>query len=571
MHEHRQFPSSWRGLMVAALLVFVAGCLPETQRIASVPANLTASGGVGTITLTWSASAGASGYSVKRATTSGGPYAPLGSTSALSYIDSAVTGGTVYFYAVSSLAPDGESGLSLPASATTVVAPGTPVNVVATAGNAQASLSWSASAGATGYRVKRATTSGGPYMHIATPTVTSYTDTALTNGTMYFYVVSAVNLAGESGDSLQTNTVPDIQNPPPTVFGTWTDVTPQGVDLVSPLCSNFGARTIQANPARPSDLYVLFDCQGIWRSTDHGATWSGPINTGTNGAIVRDCSGGLAIPRSTAASPPVIYASCIRGSAVGVWKSLDGGVNWSRLTVISSGVNQSYDTPVVDPYDPAHVLMIGHEFATPTNYLVQTFDGGQTWSSVPVPDGMYQAGRSPIIFFIDTGVASSTRGTWLWIGDAAGGAFGTWRTTNAGVAWNRVDSNEHTGGAQIYQPDNGGVLYMTGSYSALGAGVLRSRDYGATWSHVGMNNIQTAVFGTSKNVYGMVGGPVGPGGTIGPNFQVAAQPGTGGWVEPATPAGLTQGPGQIAVVNDGTSNILVGAMWNKGIWRYVEP
>ncbi|MBA3569685.1 MAG: fibronectin type III domain-containing protein, partial [Pyrinomonadaceae bacterium] len=64
---------------------------------------------------------------------------------------------------------------------------------------AQVSLSWASSAGATSYNIKRATTSGGPYATIATGiTATSYTDTGLTNGTTYFYVVSAVNANGES-------------------------------------------------------------------------------------------------------------------------------------------------------------------------------------------------------------------------------------------------------------------------------------------------------------------------------------------------------------------------------------
>jgi hypothetical protein len=79
------------------------------------------------------------------------------------------------------------------------------------------------------------------------------------------------------------------------------------------------------------------------------------------------------------------------------------------------------------------------------------------------------------------------------------------------------------------------------------------------------------VFGTSKNVYAMFGYPVGPGGTTDPSMQTAAQPGTGSWVQPGTPSSLVQGPAQVAVLNDGTHNILVGAMWNSGVWRYVEP
>src|SRR5215813_3136525 len=46
--------------------------------------------------------------------------------------------------------------------------PPAPTNLVATPGNAQVSLSWNASTGATSYNVKRSTTNGGPYTTIAT-------------------------------------------------------------------------------------------------------------------------------------------------------------------------------------------------------------------------------------------------------------------------------------------------------------------------------------------------------------------------------------------------------------------
>src|SRR5215813_9252387 len=87
--------------------------------------------------------------------------------------------------------------------------PPAPTGLAATAGNAQVSLSWNASSGATSYNVKRSTTSGGPYTTIATGvTSTSFTNTGLTNGTTFFFVVSAVNAAGESGNSNQASATP---------------------------------------------------------------------------------------------------------------------------------------------------------------------------------------------------------------------------------------------------------------------------------------------------------------------------------------------------------------------------
>ena len=76
-----------------------------------------------------------------------------------------------------------------------------PTGLSAIPSNDQVVLNWSASTGATGYKVKRALATGGPYAVIATPTVTTYTDTTGTNGSTYFYVVSATSGTDESADS----------------------------------------------------------------------------------------------------------------------------------------------------------------------------------------------------------------------------------------------------------------------------------------------------------------------------------------------------------------------------------
>lgn len=88
--------------------------------------------------------------------------------------------------------------------------PSAPTGLTATAGNQQIMLSWTASLTATRYNVKRATVSGGPFTMVNTATTTSFTDTGLTNGTTYFYVVSASNSTGESSNSAQAFATPAI-------------------------------------------------------------------------------------------------------------------------------------------------------------------------------------------------------------------------------------------------------------------------------------------------------------------------------------------------------------------------
>src|SRR5215468_6001680 len=86
-------------------------------------------------------------------------------------------------------------------------APAVVMGLTATAGNAQVGLTWNSSSGATGYYVKRSTTSG-TEAQIAAQATTSFTDTAVTNGTKYFYTVSAYNSYGVSADSSEVSATP---------------------------------------------------------------------------------------------------------------------------------------------------------------------------------------------------------------------------------------------------------------------------------------------------------------------------------------------------------------------------
>jgi fibronectin type 3 domain-containing protein len=182
------------------------------------PISLQASAGNAQVSLSWSASANATGYYVKRSTTSGGPYTQIAGTGSTSFTDTGVTNGTKHCYVVSAYNSAGESANSAEASATPTVSvalPSVPSGLQAAPGNAQVSLTWNASNGATSYNVKRASTTGGPYTAVSSPTSNSFTDTGLINGTRYFYVVSALNSAGESANSAEVAATPMASVTPP--------------------------------------------------------------------------------------------------------------------------------------------------------------------------------------------------------------------------------------------------------------------------------------------------------------------------------------------------------------------
>ncbi len=72
--------------------------------------------------------------------------------------------------------------------------PTAPTNLAAARGNNQATLTWTAVAGATSYTIGRSTVSGGPYTTVGTATSPLFTATGLTNGTTFFFVVSATTI-----------------------------------------------------------------------------------------------------------------------------------------------------------------------------------------------------------------------------------------------------------------------------------------------------------------------------------------------------------------------------------------
>jgi hypothetical protein len=178
------------------------------QQPPAAPTGVSATAGNQQVGLTWNVSSGASSYNVKRASASGGPYTQIANATVTNDTDTGLTNGTTYYYVVTAVNSAGESGNSSQVSATPAAAPGAPTGLTATAGNQQVSLAWNASAGATSYNLKRSTTSGGPYTKVASPTGTSATDTGLTNGTTYYYVVTAVNGGGESGNSNEASATP---------------------------------------------------------------------------------------------------------------------------------------------------------------------------------------------------------------------------------------------------------------------------------------------------------------------------------------------------------------------------
>ncbi len=159
-------------------------------------------------------------YKVYRSTTSGaetlltsGGCSGLGSV--LTCTDSGLTNGTTYYYKISAVNSVGEGALSSEISYIPASVPTAPQNFAVSSGNQQLVLNWGApldngGATITSYKVYRSTTSGAETLLTSggcsgLGSVLTCTDSGLTNGTTYYYKISAVNSVGEGALSSESS------------------------------------------------------------------------------------------------------------------------------------------------------------------------------------------------------------------------------------------------------------------------------------------------------------------------------------------------------------------------------
>ncbi|HXU63180.1 MAG TPA: fibronectin type III domain-containing protein [Polyangia bacterium] len=204
------------------IAVGLENCTPQPLQPGHAPATpsgVTAAAGDGQVTVSWNAVAGATSYDVYWATSPGVTTASTKLQGATSpFVHTGRTNGATYYYRVSAVSSTGESALSAEVSATPAAsalpAPAAPTGVIATAGNAQATVSWTAVSGASSYNLYWATAAGVTVGSASIHGVTSpFVQTGLTNGTTYFYRVTALNAAGESALSAEVSARPVA--PPP--------------------------------------------------------------------------------------------------------------------------------------------------------------------------------------------------------------------------------------------------------------------------------------------------------------------------------------------------------------------
>ncbi len=126
-----------------------------------------------------------------------------------------LAGGVTRFFQVSAVNAIGEGELSTALSGRTLIVPGTPTGLTDVDGNTIVTLSWTPPEEpgeplTTHYNIYRGVETGVlTLIGTVIRTETTYSDTGLTNGTTYFYAVSAVNTTGEGELTSEITATPE--------------------------------------------------------------------------------------------------------------------------------------------------------------------------------------------------------------------------------------------------------------------------------------------------------------------------------------------------------------------------
>lgn len=273
--------------------------------------------------------------------------------------------------------------------------------------------------------------------------------------------------------------------------------------------SKTGVDALATDPVDPDRLYLAVGTYTnswdpnngyILRSTDRGETWAEsplPFKVGGN-MPGRSMGERLAIDPN---KNSILYFGARSGN--GLWRSTDYGATWSKVTNFPNAgtyvenPDYEYQSDIVGlawiTFDPStgsagqatQTIYVG--VADKNESVYRSTDGGATWSAVP---------GQPTGYLPHHGVLDSNGNLYISYSDGAGPYDGTkgdvWRyNTNTG-AWTNIspvpsgssDNYYGYGGLAVDAQNPGTIMVATLNSWWPDAIIFRSTDSGATWSRI---------------------------------------------------------------------------------------
>jgi photosystem II stability/assembly factor-like uncharacterized protein len=267
-----------------------------------------------------------------------------------------------------------------------------------------------------------------------------------------------------------------------------------------------GGRSIAVSgvKGRPKEAYFGATGGGLWKTTDGGVNWS-PV---TDGQIKSASVGAVAVSES---NPDIVFIgmgeSCIRGNIMpgdGVYKSTDAGKTWTHVGFSDSDAISKIR---IHPTNPNIVFVAGFgKYGAPSDErgVFKTTDGGKSWKKVLFKDNKTGAAdvaidrRNPNVMF--AGLWEAYRLEYQM--SSGGPGSGLYKSTDGGETWREITRNQGLPPGLVGKISIGISGADSNRVYALieneNGGLFSSDDAGATWklANAGRNIRQRAFYYT---------------------------------------------------------------------------
>lgn len=346
--------------------------VPVKPLTPSVPAITKITPGDSCLTVTWSASSGASSYNLyyKAGTTVDKATGTKVTGVTSPRMINGLVNGTQYAFAVSAVNAGGESGLSAVAFATPLAVPAVPVISSIVAGDSSVTVSWNPVLGATSYNLYYKI---GNMVDVATGIkITGVTSAkivaGLVNGTQYTFAISSVNVTGESELSVAQTVTPQLPIP--------------SVPVISSAVAGDGSVTVSWSPVTGATSYNLYYTagstvttsgtkvagvtsprliSGLTNSTQYAFALSAANTSGESGLSTIQIVAPIAPP-----SPPTIISAVTSQNHVTVtFSSVSGASSYNVYYKLGTTVDKISGTKATGTTSPQVVsgLVSGMQYA----------------------------------------------------------------------------------------------------------------------------------------------------------------------------------------------------------------
>ncbi|MBK7980660.1 MAG: hypothetical protein IPK06_11840 [Ignavibacteriae bacterium] len=215
----------------------------------------------------------------------------------------------------------------------------------------------------------------------------------------------------------------------------WTSIGPKAIDMSSSFIPHWGkvsgrVKGVAVHPTNPNIVYIGAAAGGIWKTENGGNNWSdmsGDLNLLTFGAIAIDPNNPNTVYAGTGEAMAGLNNVTFEGD--GLYKSTDGGISWTKITN-GFGVQTQFSDIVVSPHN--------------SNIILASIGSGNWNNSAPTNEGV-------------------------------------WRSSDAGITWTRVVNLGDAFDVAFHPTDVNKAYAGIGGKNASG-GFLVSNDAGINWT-----------------------------------------------------------------------------------------